>query len=92
VQEKLSVTETNLGTGVSLSESDSYHLEGNYLDGSSKQAGVFTKLRDADGKLIAVQAGEVVLSPDFDIVKITPNASQDFAGIVCPALGGNPAA
>jgi hypothetical protein len=49
-------------------------------------------LRDADGKLVLIQAGQLVVNADTgEIVKLTPSINPDFAAVVCPALGGQPA-
>lgn len=81
---------TNLDTGASLSESISYHYTF-YPDGGWTQVGVFWQLRDTDGKLVVMHAGDVVFDAGYNVVKVTPDASTDFAAVICPALGGNPA-
>jgi hypothetical protein len=53
---------------------------------------MFWALRDASGKLVVQQAGQLVFDTDTgEIVKITPQFNPDFAAVICPALGGNPA-
>ena len=91
VLERLQVTDTNLDTGMSVYESESYHFTFNYLDGSFKEVGVFLKLRDATGKLVVLDAGAVVVDSNSNVVKFTPNTGSDLARELCPALGGSAA-
>lgn len=84
-------THTNADTGYSLSEVD--HWAEVFDAGSErfKQAGLFWHLRDPGGKLVIVQAGQIVFDASTGkIVKVTPNSNPDFAAVICPALGGNP--
>jgi hypothetical protein len=38
------------------------------------------------------KAGQLVVNADTgEIVKLTPSINPDFAAVVCPALGGQPA-
>jgi hypothetical protein len=84
------VTHTNADTGFTLTERDQLNLT-IYPDGSSKQVGVEWHLRDPSGKLVLVQAGQLVFGPTGDLVKATPHVDADFASVACPALGGEPA-
>ena len=90
VHEKLTVVHMNVGTGYTLTESDQINYTF-YQDGSQKLTGVFWHLRDSNGKVVVVHSGQVTYDPVGNIVKFTPNSSPDFAAVICPALGGNPA-
>jgi len=94
VLEQATDTNINLDTGESLTESISYHYTF-FPDGGWQQVGIFWQLRDADGKLVVIHAGNVVFDADFNVVKVTPNATPTdmatWAAVICPALGGNPA-
>jgi hypothetical protein len=88
------VRHINLDTGYTLTEVD--HFTDNYdLAGAkqqAKQVGLVWHLRDPSGKLVVVQAGQVLI--DFntgEILKATPNLNPDGAAVICPALGGSPA-
>lgn len=60
--------------------------------GQIKDVGVFWHLRTADGKLVLVQAGQLVVSAAIgEVLKVTPSVNPDEAAVICPALGGNPA-
>ena len=59
--------------------------------GQTKTVGIFWHLRNADGKLVVVQSGQLVISPAGEIVKVTPDVNPDNAAVICPALGGQPA-
>ena len=84
----LHVTHTNLDTGFTLTEVD--HFSAHFSAGQEKDVGIFWHLRNADGKIVVVHAGQMVFS-DGEIVKFTPNSGPDFAAVICPALGGQPA-
>ena len=87
-----SVTHTNLDTGASLSEVDHFTLEFNAGEEREKQVGLIWHLRDASGKLVVVGAGEALVDTSTgELLKFTPNFKPDFAGVICPALGGAPA-
>jgi hypothetical protein len=86
------VTHTNLDTGYTLSEVD--HLVFNFdaSDAQLMQVGLYWHLRDASGKLVVVHAGQAVFNTDTgELLKFTPNVGPDFAAVICPALGGQPA-
>jgi hypothetical protein len=85
------VVHTNLDTGFSLTEVDHFTVF-TAADGQSKTVGIFWHLRNADGKLVVVQSGQLVISPTGEIVKVTPAVNPDKAAVICPALGGQPAA
>jgi hypothetical protein len=86
------VTHRHLGTGYTLVEKDSY--TGVYRAGDARylEVGLYWHLRDADGKLVVVQAGLLRWDTrDWSLIKVTPNLNPDFASVICPALGGSPA-
>ena len=82
-------THTNLDTGFSLTETGDFTVV--TTAGQAKTAGIFWHLRNAGGKLVVVQAGQLVISPTGEIVKVTPDLNPDNAAVICPALGGQPA-
>jgi len=84
------VIHTNLDTGFSLTEVDHFAVF-TAADGQTKSVGIFWHLRNADGQLVVVQAGQVVISPTGEILKVTPDLNPDNAAVICPALGGQPA-
>ena len=84
------VIHTNLETGFSLTEVDHFTVF-TAADGQTKTVGIVWHLRTADGKLVVVQAGQLVISPTGEIVKVTPAVNPSTAAVICPALGGQPA-
>jgi hypothetical protein len=80
---------TFFSDGYTLTEYDVIN-ETDYNDGTSKQLGVFWHLRDANGKIVVVHAGQITLDANFDVASFTPNSGPDTAAVLCPALGGNP--
>ena len=46
---------------------------------------------NAEGKLVVHQAGQLVISPAGEILKVTPDVNPDNAAVICPVLGGQPA-
>jgi len=82
-------THTNLDTGFSLTEIGDFTVV--TTAGQTKTVGIFWHLRNADGQLVVVQAGQLVISPAGEIVKVTPDLNPDNAAVICPALGGQPA-
>ena len=86
------VANTNVDTDVTLTERVHYTLQLDASAGRIKQAGLIVHLRDASGKLVVVQAGQLVIDTETgEVVKVTPAVNPDFAGMICPALGGQPA-
>jgi hypothetical protein len=86
------VTNTNVDTGYTLTEVVHYTLQLRASDARIKQAGLIVHLRDASGKLVVVQAGQLVFDTETgELLKVTPAVNPDFAGVICPALGGQPA-
>jgi hypothetical protein len=90
--ETASVTNTNVDTGSSLSEVVHYVLKLDASNGVIKQAGLVVHLRDASGRLVVVQAGQLLFDTETgELLKVTPAVNPDFASMICPALGGQPA-
>jgi len=86
------VTNTNVDTGYTLTEVVHNTLHLDTSKGTFKQAGLFVQLRDASGKLVVVQAGQLLRDAETgELLKVTPAVNPDFAGLICPALGGQPA-
>jgi hypothetical protein len=49
-------------------------------------------LRDPSGKLVVVQAGQLLFDINTgELLKATPNLNPSQAAVICPALGGQPA-
>jgi hypothetical protein len=90
VHSKFTITHTNDDTGYALTENGQVNTTFDPA-GGAKSVGVFWHLRDASGKLVVVHAGQLVFDPGGTLVKYTPNSGPDFAAVICPALGGNPA-
>ena len=84
------VVHTNLDTGFSLTEADQFTVF-TAADGQTRTVGIFWHLRNADGKLVVVQSGQLVISPTGEIVKVTPALNPSTTAVICPALGGQPA-
>ena len=92
VSETAYVTNTNVDTDYTLTEVVHYTLQLDASGARIKQAGLIVHLRDASGKLVVVQAGQLVFDTETgELVKVTPAVNPDFAGVICPALGGQPA-
>ena len=92
ISETAYVTNTNDDTGFSLTEVVHNTLHLDTSKGRFTQAGLFVQLRDASGKLVVVQAGQLVRDAETgELLKVTPAVNPDFAGVICPALGGQPA-
>lgn len=87
-------THTNLDSGYTLTESDSIGLHTDLVAGVQRQVGLVWHLRDPDGKIVVVHAGQVWFELTNDgslVVDFTPNSNPDFAAVICPALGGQTA-
>jgi hypothetical protein len=81
---------TNLATGFTLT--DTHHFTDFVAaDGQTKSVGVEWHLRDPSGKLVVVQAGQLVFDSDGNVLRFTPNTNPDIAAVICPALGGHAA-
>jgi len=86
------VVHTNLDTGFTLTETDHFVETVTAADGQIKDVGLFWHLRNTDGKLVVVQAGQLVISAATgEVLKVTPAVNPDFAAVICSALGGHPA-
>jgi hypothetical protein len=86
------VTNTNVDTGYTLTEVVHYALKLDASDARIKQAGLLVQLRDASGKLVVVQAGQLVFDTETgELLKASPAVNPEFAAVICPALGGQPA-
>ena len=88
VQETLTVAHTNVDTDYTLTEHDRIFFT--FREDSEKHVGIFWHLRDASGKMVVVQAGQLRFD-ETGLIKFTPNLNPDFAAVICPALGGSPA-
>ena len=88
-QDVIHATHTNVDTGFVLTETD--YFSDQFRAGQEKVVGIQWHLRTPDGKLIVVHAGNLVFSSTGDVVSFTPNTNPDFAAVICPALGGQPA-
>ena len=88
VQETLTVSHTNVGHELHVDRTRQLFFT--FTEDSEKDVGVFWHLRDASGKMVLVQAGQVRFD-ETGLIKFTPNINPDFAAVICPALGGNPA-
>ena len=82
-------THTNLDTGFSLTETGDFTVF--TTAGQTKTVGIFWHLRNADGQLVVIQAGQLIISAAGGILKVTPDVNPDNAAVICPALGGQPA-
>jgi hypothetical protein len=71
-----------------LTENDTLFFK--FAEDSEKDVGLFWHLRDASGKIVVVQAGQLRFDEN-GFVSATPNINPDFPAVICPALGGNPA-
>src|SRR5436305_8087558 len=78
-------TDTNLATGYTLTDIDHGTLF-TAADGQLRFAGLFFHLRDASGKLVAVNAGQLVISPTGEVLKFTPHINPDDRAVLCTAL------
>jgi hypothetical protein len=90
LHETLQIIHFNVDTGYWLTENNVVNTTF-YNDGTAKQVGVDWNLRDANGKIVVVHAGEITFDPDGNVVTFTPNSGPDAADVLCTALGGNPA-
>jgi hypothetical protein len=89
----IAVTHVNSDTGYVLTEAGD-HLSQTFVDATQqvKVVGLNGLLKDSTGKVVLALAGQLIFDVSIgEITKVTPNFGTDFAGLVCPALGGNPA-
>jgi len=81
----VTVAHKNLDTGYVLTEDDVISISDS--GSGPKIVGLFFHLRDANGKLVLVEAGQL----DIATGKVTPNVSADSRVPECAALGGHAA-
>jgi len=84
-------TDTNLATGFTLTDGPDHTTAVTAADGQTKFVGLAFHFRDASGKLVAVHAGQLVLSATGEVLKFTPHVNPSDAAVLCTALGGHPA-
>jgi hypothetical protein len=90
--QKFTVAHTNADTDVTLTEKGIVTVQFSADDAREKNVGLFWHLRDASGKLVVVQAGQLLFDTETgELLKFTPNITPGFADVICPALGGAPA-
>jgi hypothetical protein len=97
------VTHTNLDTGFSITDTPVYNIASQALLGPEERSvsysgGVFWHLKDADGRPVTVEAGQIRYTFEegedgepIVTTEYTPNLTPDAADVICPALGGHPA-
>jgi hypothetical protein len=91
-QFEIQVTHTNLDTGFALTEDDHFAITFDAADAQVKVAGNLWHLRDVDGKIVLVSSGLLITNDETgERVKVTPAINPDFAAVICPLLGGQPA-
>jgi hypothetical protein len=82
----------NVDTGFTLTEKGIVTIHSSAEDAREKITGIGWHLRDASGKIVLVQAGQVVTDTETgEVLKFTPNLTPGSATTICPALGGAPA-
>ena len=87
------ITHTNADTGFALTEKGIVTVQISAEDAREKDVGVPWHLRDPNGKLVVLEAGQLLFDTDTgELLKFTANVSPGFAEVICPALGGAPAA
>jgi hypothetical protein len=86
--EALTIEYRNVDTGETLSESDHYKWDINWVTGVFKFSGINSKLRDEDGRLVFVWAGRFVFDAFQGVFLSYTNVPPDFAQTICPLLGG----
>jgi hypothetical protein len=92
VHSSFTITHTNLDTGYALTEKGIVTIQTSAEDARQKLVGVPWHLRDPGGKLVVLQAGQLLFDTDTgELLKFTANVSPGFAEVICPALGGAPA-
>jgi hypothetical protein len=89
------VKHTNLDTGASLIERLPENSQNDFVDNVGQTVGLQWNLTDENGKKILVVSGRLSYTLDpFEVLTITPQVEQyffDYAGVICPRLGGAPA-
>lgn len=84
-------TDTNMSTDFTLTDGPDHSTVITAAPGQMKSVGIFFHLRDASGKLVAVNAGQLVMSATGEILKFTPHINPSDAAVLCMTLGGHPA-
>lgn len=87
---RLQIVHTNVDTGFTLHDAD--RIVEFTSDGVLRMVGLIDHFRGSDGKIVEVNAGQLIFGQNGDVLKFTPNTNPDRAAVVCPALGGHPAA
>jgi hypothetical protein len=83
------VLHRNDDTGFTLTERVHYTVHVDFVNGTFRVAGNGWHLRNDDGRIVLVAGGLYIVDIfTFELLKETPNAQSDFAGTICPALGG----
>lgn len=93
-QSQQRVTHTNVATGYTLTESAAISETFDPATAVDRIVGVMWHLRDADGKLVVVHAGQLIVDYSGEVpitVKATPHMDPSFEGVICTALWGKPA-
>jgi hypothetical protein len=89
------VTHTNVDTGARLVERLPLNSQRNFVSNFGQTVGLQWNLVDENGKKVLVVAGRVRYTLDpFEVLSITQHMAQyffDYAGTLCPRLGGHPA-
>lgn len=95
---KQQITHTNLDTGFALTDAPVFNVIDSRQPNVATFNGVIWHLRDADGRPVTVEAGQIrqtfVMSDDGELITtdtFTPGLTPDFAEVICSALGGHPA-
>jgi hypothetical protein len=89
IHEQFNATDVNLATGYRLTEDDHYVYNINNSTDRFKIAGVFWHLRSPEGKIVVVQAGQLLIDlRTGKLLKATPNFNPNSAKVLCPALRG----
>ena len=86
------VLHRNTDTTYTLTETIRSHFVFNETRQTAMITGQNWQLRDAEGRIVVVHSGSLLFDAGQDeLVRVTPNFAPDFAEVLCPALGGNPA-
>ena len=78
----------NLDTGYSLTEKVGFVETFDLATETYRAVGVIWHLRDSDGRLVAVYAGQMVMAFDGSVLKVTPHSTAEWDFVRCTALGG----
>jgi hypothetical protein len=90
----VAVTHLNSDTGYMLTEAGDHQIQ-TFVEATQqvKVVGLQGLLKDSTGRsVLAAAAGQLIFDVSIgEVTKVTPNFGPDFAEVICPALGGNPA-